>query len=37
LRAEYLLPAMPLDKVSGMPFRIAEIDQAIRDTLAKNN
>jgi 2-oxoglutarate ferredoxin oxidoreductase subunit alpha len=36
LRAEYLLPAQPVDKVSGMPFRIAEIDQAIRDALAKD-
>jgi 2-oxoglutarate ferredoxin oxidoreductase subunit alpha len=36
LRAEYLLPAMPLDKVSGMPFRISEIDAAIRETLGKN-
>ncbi len=36
LRAEYLLPAEPLDKISGMPFRIVEIEQAIRDALAKN-
>jgi 2-oxoglutarate/2-oxoacid ferredoxin oxidoreductase subunit alpha len=36
LRAEYLLPAEPLDKTSGMPFRVAEIEQAIRATLAKN-
>jgi 2-oxoglutarate/2-oxoacid ferredoxin oxidoreductase subunit alpha len=34
LRAEYLLPAEPLDKVAGMPFRVSEIDQAIRNALA---
>jgi 2-oxoglutarate ferredoxin oxidoreductase subunit alpha len=34
LRAEYLLPAEPLDKVAGMPFRVSEIAQAIRNALA---
>ncbi len=35
LRAEYLVPAQPLDKTSGMPFRVSEIAQGIRDALAK--
>jgi len=30
LRAEYLLPAEGLNKVSGLPFRISEIEAAIR-------
>jgi len=34
LRAEYLVPAEPLDKIEGMPFRVAEIHKAIVDTLA---
>lgn len=29
LRAEYLLPAIPLTKVSGQPFKIAEIEAAL--------
>ena len=35
LRAEYLLPAQPLDKIAGMPFRVAEVEAAIREELAK--
>ncbi len=32
LRAEYLIPAEPLAKVTGKPFRVTEILQAIRKT-----
>jgi 2-oxoglutarate/2-oxoacid ferredoxin oxidoreductase subunit alpha len=31
LRAEYLLPAEPLDKIAGMPFRVSELELAIRE------
>jgi 2-oxoglutarate ferredoxin oxidoreductase subunit alpha len=34
LRAQYLLPAEGLNKVTGKPFKIAEIEAAIRDRLA---
>ncbi|MBK6921705.1 MAG: 2-oxoacid:acceptor oxidoreductase subunit alpha [Deltaproteobacteria bacterium] len=34
LRAEYLIPADPMDKISGMPFRVAELEQEIRVKLA---
>jgi len=34
LRDQYLVDARPLNKVSGQPFRIAEIEQAIEDILA---
>jgi 2-oxoglutarate ferredoxin oxidoreductase subunit alpha len=37
LRAEYLLPAEPLDKTAGMPFRVAEIEQAIRAIVGGSN
>ncbi|MCB9729200.1 MAG: 2-oxoacid:acceptor oxidoreductase subunit alpha [Deltaproteobacteria bacterium] len=33
LRAEYLVPAEGLNKVSGKPFKISEIEQAIRQRL----
>lgn len=33
LRAEYLVPAQPLDKISGMPFRVAELVSAITAAL----
>jgi len=33
LRAEYLVDAIGLNKVSGQPFKIAEIEEAIRSTL----
>ena len=33
LRAEYLTPAKPLNKVNGQPFKIAEIENAIRQCL----
>jgi 2-oxoglutarate ferredoxin oxidoreductase subunit alpha len=33
LRAEYLIPAEGLDKVSGQPFKISEIEDAIRAKL----
>jgi 2-oxoglutarate ferredoxin oxidoreductase subunit alpha len=33
LRAEYLLPAQPLTKVTGKPFKVSEILDAIRTTL----
>jgi 2-oxoglutarate ferredoxin oxidoreductase subunit alpha len=33
LRAEYLIPAEPLTKVTGKPFRVTEIVQAIRKIL----
>ncbi len=36
LRAEYLLPAQPLDKISGMPFRVAELELAIRESFAQS-
>jgi 2-oxoglutarate/2-oxoacid ferredoxin oxidoreductase subunit alpha len=35
LRAEYLVPAQPLDKIAGQPFRVAEIESAIREQLGK--
>ncbi|MBC8068419.1 MAG: 2-oxoacid:acceptor oxidoreductase subunit alpha [Deltaproteobacteria bacterium] len=34
LRAEYLLPAEPLDKIAGMPFRVSELELAIRELFA---
>jgi 2-oxoglutarate ferredoxin oxidoreductase subunit alpha len=34
LRDQYLVDARPLNKVSGQPFRIGEIEQAIEDILA---
>jgi len=33
LRAEYLVPAEGLNKVSGQPFKIAEIEEALRQRL----
>ena len=33
LRAQYLVDAQGLNKVSGQPFKIAEIEAAIRDRL----
>ena len=33
LRAEYLIPAEGLNKVTGKPFRVAEIEDAIRAAL----
>ena len=33
LRAEYLIPADPMDKISGMPVRVAELEQEIRAKL----
>jgi 2-oxoglutarate ferredoxin oxidoreductase subunit alpha len=33
LRSEYLVPAKGLNKVTGQPFRIAEIEDAIRERL----
>jgi 2-oxoglutarate ferredoxin oxidoreductase subunit alpha len=33
LRSEYLLPAEGLNKVSGQPFKIAEIEAAVRERL----
>ncbi len=33
LRAEYLVPAEPLNKVNGQPFKIAEIEDAIMSRL----
>jgi 2-oxoglutarate/2-oxoacid ferredoxin oxidoreductase subunit alpha len=37
LRAEYLVPAQPLDKIAGRPFRVAEVESAIRENLAEGN
>ena len=34
LRDQYLIDAKPLNKVSGQPFRIAEIEAAIEEALA---
>ncbi|HEY7607897.1 MAG TPA: 2-oxoacid:acceptor oxidoreductase subunit alpha [Alphaproteobacteria bacterium] len=34
LRAQYLVPAQGLNKVTGKPFKISEIEVAIRDRLA---
>jgi len=34
LRDQYLVDAQPLNKVSGQPFRIAEIEAAIEGILA---
>ena len=33
LRSEYLIPAEGLNKVTGQPFKIAEIESAIRARL----
>ena len=33
LRAEYLVPAVPLNKVNGQPFKIVEIEEAILSRL----
>jgi 2-oxoglutarate ferredoxin oxidoreductase subunit alpha len=33
LRAEYLVPAQPLDKIEGQPFKVAEVLDAIRQHL----
>ena len=35
LRSEYLIPAESLSKVSGRPFRIVEIEEAVRRTLGQ--
>jgi len=35
LRAEYLIPAEPLSKITGQPFKIAEIEEAIELRLDK--
>ena len=35
LRDQYLVDAQGLNKVSGQPFKIAEIETAIRDRLEK--
>jgi 2-oxoglutarate/2-oxoacid ferredoxin oxidoreductase subunit alpha len=37
LRDQFLVDAQPLSKVSGHPFRIAEIEAAIEDVLAKSH
>ncbi len=34
LRDQYLVDAKPLNKISGQPFRIAEIEAAIEGMLA---
>jgi 2-oxoglutarate ferredoxin oxidoreductase subunit alpha len=34
LRDQYLIDAQPVNKVSGQPFRIAEIEAAIEGALA---
>ena len=33
IRSEYLIDAVPLNKVSGQPFKITEIEQAIHQIL----
>ena len=37
LRAEYLVPAEPLNKVNGQPFKIAEIEAAIQARLDRQS
>ena len=37
LRAEYLVPAEPLDKIAGQPFRVSEVESAIRQRLGEGN
>ena len=34
LRSEYLLPAEPLDKIEGQPFKVTEITAAVKEALA---
>lgn len=34
LRGEYLLPAQPLDKIEGQPFKVTEITSAVKEALA---
>ena len=36
LRDQYLVDARPVTKVSGQPFKIAEIEAAIEEALAMN-
>ena len=33
LRAEYLVPAESLTQISGQPFKVADLEQEIRDRL----
>jgi 2-oxoglutarate ferredoxin oxidoreductase subunit alpha len=35
IRAEYLLPAVGLNKIAGEPFRIAEIESRINEILGE--
>ncbi len=35
IRSEYLIPALSLSKVSGQPFKVSEVDAAIRGHLEK--
>jgi 2-oxoglutarate ferredoxin oxidoreductase subunit alpha len=37
LRAEYLVPAEPLDKIAGQPFRVSEIESFIKERLGEGN
>jgi 2-oxoglutarate ferredoxin oxidoreductase subunit alpha len=36
LRSEYLIPAEPLDKISGQPLFVSEVEHRIRSTLGLN-
>ncbi len=37
LRAEYLLPAEPLDKIAGQPFKVTEIMEGVKNALEGGN
>jgi hypothetical protein len=37
LRDQFLVDAKPLNKVSGQPFRISEIEEAIAEMLSKGH
>ena len=37
LRSEYLIPAQPLDKVAGQPFKVTEVMKGVKDLLEASN
>jgi hypothetical protein len=34
IRADFLVPAMGFNKVKGLPFRVSEVENKIREILA---
>jgi len=37
LRSEYLIPAQPLDKIAGQPFKVTEVMKGVKDLLEASN